>query len=429
MRYDSLQAWLQWLETCHPQEIDLGLERVNKVAQSLELSFTGAKVVTVAGTNGKGSCVALLSSLLTAAGYRTAAYTSPHLLNYNERIVIAGEAVDDGEIVAAFDRIDRARQSTSLTYFEFGTLAALDIFNRHELDVIILEVGLGGRLDAVNIIDPDVAVISSIAIDHQDWLGDDREKIGWEKAGIIRRDKPLVCGDLDPPESIGRAVIEAGARLYQRDEHFHVLGLPNKRWQWQGQGQGLDADSCRLDNLPQPVLSIDNVATALQAIELLGLPIDSSVFQTLPSIKLPGRFEQRVHRGHQLVLDVAHNPAAARNLASCLQHTGGPGRTFALLAMMGDKDCDGLVGALESSVDAWYVVDLKDISRAMAAVELAAYIHRQTDLEPAIYPGPEEGLNAALAAMTDLDRLVVTGSFLLVADVMKLINSGVSLNE
>jgi dihydrofolate synthase/folylpolyglutamate synthase len=427
MRYDSLHDWLQWLETCHPQEIDLGLERVNSVAQRLELSFAGVKVVTVAGTNGKGSCVALLSSLLTAAGYRTAAFTSPHLLNYNERIVITGEAVDDGEIVAAFDRIDRARQSISLTYFEFGTLAALDIFKRHELDVIILEVGLGGRLDAVNIIDADVAVISSIAIDHQDWLGDDREKIGWEKAGIIRRNKPLVCGDLDPPESIRRAVIEAGARLYQRDEHFRAIELPNKCWQWQGEGP--DADPCLLDNLPQPVLSIDNAATALQAIELLGLPIDNSVYQELASITLPGRFEQQLYRGHQLILDVAHNPAAARNLANCLQQSAVSGRTFMLLAMMGDKDCAGLVSELESSVDAWYVADLKNFPRAMAASELARYIHRQTDWEPAIYPSPEEGLNAILEAMTELDRLVVAGSFLLVADVKKLINSGVSLNE
>jgi dihydrofolate synthase/folylpolyglutamate synthase len=427
MRYDSLQDWLQWLETCHPQEIDLGLERVNRVAQRLELSFTEVKVVTVAGTNGKGSCVTLLSSLLTAAGYRTAAYTSPHLLHYNERIVIAGEAVADDEIVASFDRIDRARQSISLTYFEFGTLAALDIFNRHALDVIILEVGLGGRLDAVNIIDADVAVITSIAIDHQDWLGDDREKIGCEKAGIIRRNKPLVCGDLDPPESIRRAVIEAGARLYQRDEHFRVIGLPNKQWQWLG--EGLDAETHLLDSLPQTALSIDNAATALQAIALLGLPIDSSVYQQLASITLPGRFEQQVYHGHQLILDVAHNPAAARNLASCLQQTVGSGRTFMLLAMMVDKDCAGMVNELESSVDAWYAVDLKNLPRAMAASELARYIHRQTDREPAIYPSPEEGLNAVLETMTELDRLVVAGSFLLVSDVKKLINSGVSLNE
>lgn len=427
MRHDSLPAWLQWLETCHPREIDLGLERVNSVAQRLELSFAGVKVLTVAGTNGKGSCVALLSSLLTAAGYRTAAYTSPHLLNYNERIVIAGEAVNDGEIVAAFDRIDRARQSISLTYFEFGTLAALDIFNRHALDVIILEVGLGGRLDAVNIIDADVAVITSIAIDHQDWLGDDREKIGWEKAGIVRRGKPLVCGDLDPPESIRQAVIKAGARLYQRDEHFRVLDLPNQCWQWQG--EGLDANICQLDNLPQPVLSIDNVATALQAIELLDLPIDSSIYPMLASITLPGRFEQQLYRGHQLILDVAHNPAAARHLAGSLQQTGCSGRTFMLLAMMGDKDCAGLISELESSVDAWYLVDFKNLPRVMAASELARYIHRQTGVEPAIYPSPEEGLNAILEVMSDVDRLVVAGSFLLVADVLKLINSGVSLNE
>lgn len=427
MRYDSLQCWLQWLETCHPQDIDLGLDRINSVAKKLELSFAGTKVVTVAGTNGKGSCVALLSSLLTAAGYRTAAYTSPHLLNYNERIVVAGEAVDDNEIVTAFDRIDCARQSISLTYFEFGTLAALDIFNRHALDVIILEVGLGGRLDAVNIIDADVAIITSIAIDHQDWLGDDREKIGWEKAGIIRRDKPIVCGDLDPPDVIRRAATEAGAKLYQRNEHFRIVDLPNNRWQWQGTGP--DTAEVLLDDLPQAVLSIDNVATALQAIELLALPVDGSVYQTLGSVSLPGRFEQRVYRGRQLILDVAHNPAAALNLANRLQQTGGSGRTFMLLAMMGDKDCVGWVSALKSEVDCWAVVNLKHIPRAIAADELAGYIHQQTGCEPVIYQGPEEGLNGVLEAMTDLDRLVVAGSFLLVADVMKLINSGGSFNE
>lgn len=427
MRFDVLSDWLQWLESSHPREIDLGLERVNSVAQRLGLSFQGVKVVTVAGTNGKGSCVALLSSLLTAAGYRTATYTSPHILNYNERIVITGEAVNDGQIVAAFDRIDCARQSISLSYFEFGTLAALDIFSRQLLDVIILEVGLGGRLDAVNIVDADVAVITSIAIDHQDWLGDDRESIGWEKAGILRRGKPLVCGDLAPPGSIKRAALEGGATLYQRDEHFGVLVQPNNRWLWYGQGP--DGSKRELDDLPQPLLSIDNAATALQAIELLGLPVGRCACEALASVALPGRFEQLLYHGRQLILDVAHNPAAALSLANSLQKTASSGRTFILLAMMGDKDCAGMISALQSSIDVWYVVGLGNIPRAMGAAQLAQCIRQQSASELHICPGPEEGLRAIFAVMTDLDRLVVAGSFFLVADVIKLINSGGCLGE
>lgn len=427
MRYDALPDWLQWLESCHPREIDLGLERVGGVAQRLGLSFSDTKVVTVAGTNGKGSCVGLLSSLLTAAGYRTATYTSPHLLNYNERIVIAGVAVDDCQLVAAFDRIDGARQAISLSYFEFGTLAALDLFNRQELDVIILEVGLGGRLDAVNIIDADVAVITSIAIDHQDWLGDDREKIGREKAGILRRNKPLVCGDLDPPDSIKCAAIEGGARLYQRDEHFAAINQPGNRWQWQG--QGLDGSKRQLDNLPQPMLSKDNVATALQVIELLCLPVDEAVYQGLDSVSLPGRFELREYQGLQLILDVAHNPAAALNLVNSLQKTSCSGRTFMLLAMMSDKDCAAMISVLQSSIDVWYVVDLENIPRAMGAAALAQAVGQQTDGELHIHPDPEAGLRAVFATMTEQDRLVVAGSFILVGDVIKLINSGRCLSE
>lgn len=427
MRYQTLAHWLHWLESCHPQEIELGLDRVSSVAQRLGFSFGDAKVVTVAGTNGKGSCVALLTSLLSAAGLRTAAYTSPHLLHYNERIRIDGEAVSDSQVIAAFDRIDQARENISLTYFEFGTLAALDIFSGQSLDVIILEVGLGGRLDAVNIIDPDIAVITSIALDHQDWLGDDREQIGREKAGIIRRAKPLVCGELDPPGSIAQAVVEVGARLYQRDQQFTIKQSSAGSYSWQG--ESLDGSGRIIDNLPQPALSIDNVATVLQVLELLNLAIDDADYANIASITLPGRLQRQCYNGRRLILDVAHNPAAAHKLATSLRQAEVTGRTYILLTMMADKDAAGFIAALDGLVDGWYVADLENVPRAMAASELASYIQQVNHQPVASYPSPAQGFSAALAIMGDNDRLLVAGSFLLVAEVMKIINSGEDLNE
>lgn len=239
MRFTTLDEWLQWLECQHPRAIDLGLERVSVVAKALNIALA-MPVITVAGTNGKGSCVALSSAILRAEGYRVGTYTSPHLVHYHERIVIAGRCVHDEELLLAFSAIDEARGATSLTYFEFGTLAALWLFQRAELDVVILEVGLGGRLDAVNIVDADIAIVSSIAIDHEAWLGRDREVIGREKAGVFRQGRIAVVGDVDPPQSVLNYGRDIGASVLCRDRDYSYRESANQ-WQW----QGLDAQGDR----------------------------------------------------------------------------------------------------------------------------------------------------------------------------------------
>ncbi|HSP00336.1 MAG TPA: bifunctional tetrahydrofolate synthase/dihydrofolate synthase, partial [Thioalkalivibrio sp.] len=312
MRFDTLEQWLAWQETLHPKAIDLGLERVARVAGRLGLLEPSHAVITVAGTNGKGSTVALLDAIYRAAGYRVCTYTSPHLLRYNERIRIHGALASDEALCRAFDAVDTARGEESLSYFEFGTLAALWLFWEAAPDVAILEVGLGGRLDAVNIIDSDVAVITSIGIDHEAWLGSDREVIGAEKAGVFRAARPAVCGDPRPPASIQRRALDLGAKLYMagRDFSWQAAAL-GQGWQWQGPGAVVLAD------LPLPALfgpiQLNNAASALTAVTLLQARLAVSreaLARGLQQVRLPGRFQQ-LRDKPLVILDVAHNPQGA----------------------------------------------------------------------------------------------------------------------
>lgn len=264
----SLSEWLTWMEQCHPAEIELGLERVSRVAESLQLDLSASTVVTIAGTNGKGSTLTFLNRIYREAGYRVGAYTSPHFIDYNERVQINGVNASDQQLCDAFQKIDQARGDIPLTYFEFGTLAALVIFSAEKPDLVLLEVGLGGRLDAVNIIDPDIAVVTTVAIDHVDWLGDDRNKIGYEKAGIFRAGRPAVCGDLDPPPSVAEYAAQIGAQLYQSGTHFSITADENG-WNWFAQGEPEPV----ISQLPLPALPLQNAATALQAVQLIPLPV------------------------------------------------------------------------------------------------------------------------------------------------------------
>jgi len=414
----DLPGWLQRLERLHPREIELGLKRVSRVWSRMRPDgLAGCRIITIAGTNGKGSCAALLEAILSAGGYRTGCYTSPHLLRYNERIRIDGQEASDQVICDAFQRIDACRGDISLTYFEFGTLAALDILAGHSLDALILEVGLGGRLDAVNIVDPDLALITGVDLDHMDWLGSDRDSIALEKAGILRPDRPAVYGDLRAPGSLLRRAAELAAPLYRlgRDYRYaeHAGG-----WQWEGLGHTRFA-------LPMPGLrggcQLRNAAAVLMVLELLSsaLPVDQvAVRRGLLSPTLPGRF-QVLPGDVSLVLDVAHNPQAAGVLAHNLAELAPRGRVHAVFAMLKDKDLEGVLAAIAGRIDTWHLAQLPG-SRALARGRLVARVGRAVPGVPlAGYDSVPLALEGARRVAAPGDVVLVFGSFLTVARVLE----------
>jgi dihydrofolate synthase / folylpolyglutamate synthase len=414
MHEPDLAEWLNKLTMLHPRSIDLSLERIKEVATRLSIWPIKCPVITVAGTNGKGSCVTLLESILLAAGYRAGAYFSPHLIHFNERIRYQGSTATDAEICSAFSRIEHARNNISLTYFEFATLAAILIFQQQQLDVWILEVGLGGRLDAVNIFDADVAMISTIALDHTDWLGNTREKIGFEKAGIIRAHKPVICGDFAVPESIQHYAAELKAPLYCQTTDF-AYSRQDYYWMWWNrEGQ--------LTDLPLLQFELQNAATVLQAIHHLPQPLKVSVDairQGLQQARLPGRFQIIPGKIVQ-ILDVAHNPAAGELLAKRLATEPCSGHTLAVVAMLADKDRQGTLTPLLSLVDKWYVASL-NIPRGGEAADLAAILKNLGAEQIHEHAEVEAAYQACLAAATEGDRILIFGSFYTVAAVLKVL--------
>ncbi|RME32680.1 MAG: bifunctional tetrahydrofolate synthase/dihydrofolate synthase [Gammaproteobacteria bacterium] len=419
-RFHSLSEWLAWQEGLHVREIDLGLERVREVASRLDLLSPDYHVITVAGTNGKGSCVEMLQAILSAAGYRVGSYTSPHLLHYNERIRVGGEMVTDEALCRAFAEVDRARGETSLTYFEFGTLAALYLFRQAGLDAAVLEVGLGGRLDAVNLLDAEAALVTSIDLDHVEWLGESREEIAREKAGIFRPGAVAVCAEADPP----RTLLEEAQRLRTRrlanrlDYHYREAG---RRWDFECGEQ-------RLQGLPRPALEgsfqLQNAAAVLALLTGLRevLPVArEAIEQGLREVRLAGRI-QRVPGPVELILDVAHNPQAASVLASQLRERPARGRTWCLLGMLRDKDCAGVGQILGPLVDGWHVCTLQ-ATRGAAAPLLADSLRvAGVEGEIAVHESVEQGYRAVLSRARPGDRVVVMGSFLTVGAVLPLIS-------
>ncbi len=414
MLFNTLAEWLAWQETLHPQAIDLGLSRVSRVLERMGLPAHQPFTISVGGTNGKGSCVAMLDSILRASGYRTGTYTSPHILRYNERICVNGQPVGDDQLMQAFQRIDEAREGTSLSFFEFGTLAALDIFSGENIDIRTLEVGLGGRLDAVNMVNADIALIATIDIDHQEWLGHTREAIGHEKAGIFREGRPAVIADPDVPHSVIQTADELGTHLYRQGHEFGFQ-REGHTWSWWGDGS-------TLTGLPYPAIPGDhqllNASAVIQCLQLARheKPIaDADVTRGLTDVRLPGRF-QFFPGKIPVLLDVAHNPQAVAILAGHLrQHF--PGRKIrAIFSVMRDKDIAGMIELISDVVDSWYLAPLP-MPRAAASEELAEILHNAGIRR--VQQGFTDVADACRAARQDADPgdlLLVFGSFFLVSD-------------
>ncbi len=412
----TLDAWLAHLEAAHPMGIDLGLERVARVARRMGLldAPVAGRLITVAGTNGKGSTVAMLDALAQAHGLSTAAYTSPHLLRYNERLRLSGVEASDALLIDGFTAVEKARVDgppVSLTYFEVGTLGALWAISRQRPDLAILEVGLGGRLDAVNIMDPDVAVITTVAQDHAAYLGHDLENIGREKAGILRAGRPAVLGSASLPASVRGVARELDAPVFALDEAFCRQG-DGEEWCWSG--RDLTGQSVEIEALPDPGLPLDNVATALQALMLAGVELNAAACcHALAAVRLPGRMQWR----GQWCLDVGHNPHAATYLASRMLARPCTGRTIALLGMLVDKDADGVIEALQPAVDAWVAVSLEG-DRARTASDLAARVIARGGSVWHCADSPVAGAAWLAAHLMPEDRVLVCGSFFTVAAVL-----------
>lgn len=428
----TLPDWLAHIERIHPKSIDMGLDRIRVVAARLGLTRPAPCVITAGGTNGKGSTVAFLEAIARAAGLRVGTYTSPHLLAFNERVRIDGVDIADASLIDAFEDIEAARlqgEEVALTYFEYATLAALVVFERSQLDLAVLEVGLGGRLDATNLIDADVAVITTVDLDHQDYLGDDREAIGFEKAGIARAWKPLVLGDDDPPSSVLRHAYAIGASCIRANCDFFFdrnptdVDVPDvasraSAWTWREVGYEIDLPMPSLD---APV-QLRNAAVAIAALRATDLSItDDAIAHGIASARVAGRLQQFERTGVTVVLDVAHNPQAARELAAWLDTARTAGRTHVVFAALGDKDVRGVVDALGSRVDAWHLAGLNG-PRAIDADTLAARLDDTAALAATRHARVGDALAHVLGAAREGDRVLVFGSFHTVADALRVLD-------
>ncbi|TWI53091.1 dihydrofolate synthase/folylpolyglutamate synthase [Pseudomonas duriflava] len=414
----TLSDWLSYFEQLHPSAIEMGLERSRTVFQSLGLGRLAPRVVTVTGTNGKGSTCAFLAELLSEAGLRVGVYSSPHLLRYNERVVIEGCEVDDDTLCEAFSAVEAARGSVSLTYFEMGTLAAFWLFARARLDAVVLEVGLGGRLDAVNLVDADIALVTSIGLDHAEWLGNTRDSVAFEKAGIFRAERPAICGDLDPPAILSEQARKLGTPLLRRGVEFD-LALDQDCWHWRGVSS--NGTALTLQNLPLLPLPLENAALALQAFASLNLVwVPEQVIQALGRTRVAGRLDRRQVRvagkNIHLLLDVGHNPHAASYLARRLKERPLAGRRLAAFGLLSDKDLEGVVAPLVDTFEQWAVAALPT-PRSRQPSELADVLQRH-GAHVTIRCDMAEALRWLVNLASEDDEIVVFGSFYSVAEAM-----------
>ena len=415
----TLADWLEYIERVHPKSIEMGLERLRAVASRLDLKLQ-CKVITVAGTNGKGSTCAMLESILLAAGYKVAAYIKPHLIRFNERARVNGREVRDELLIREFEAVEAARGETALTYFEFSTLAILRCFQQADVDIAILEVGMGGRLDAVNLIDADCSIVTAIDIDHAEYLGGTREAIGWEKANVYRAGKPAICSDPSPPESLQAYAKSIGADLWLFGRDFNYSG-DRLQWTYGGRSQrrgGLAYPALRGAN---QLLNASGVLAALEALrDSIHVPAQA-VRQGLALVELPGRFQVLAGKP-TIVLDVGHNPHAAGHLAQNLDQMGFFPYTWAVLGMMREKDVGAVIRHLKTRIDHWFLTDQPG-ARGAKAEEL-----KQALIREGVEPGPEhqietfasptEAFDAARGRVAENDRILVFGSFITVGQIM-----------
>ena len=435
---NDLSFWLSYIESLNTKEIELGLSRVFRVAQNLGIKTVADKIIMVAGTNGKGSCVAVMDIMLRDLGYRVGCYTSPHISRFSERIKLGDAEVGEEILCAAFFAVENARGDIKLTYFEFTTLVAFLVFSKRKLDFALLEIGLGGRLDAVNIIDADVSVITSIDLDHQEWLGNDRESIGREKAGIIKKNRPVVYGDKDPTKSVLSTAESLNSKVFLKGRDFgHQIKAEDKSFDWFG---GINMSE-NVSELPIPNLAIENASIGMQALSLVGIGIDNPVLRSsLRRLYLPGRFERCADAltGVSVVLDVAHNPAAASMLARNIHRELDINRRIkqisVVIGLMADKDVEGFVSELRPFVDTWYVAELDD-PRAMPSMNLAACLGTEDQIT---FPNGRAFVECYNQACADLfsyqqkeaeseGLIIVTGSFLCVSAVQESVERNMKL--
>ncbi|HRA02511.1 MAG TPA: bifunctional tetrahydrofolate synthase/dihydrofolate synthase [Thermomonas sp.] len=404
----TLADWLAHIERQHPKSIDMGLQRVREVAARMRLPRPAKRVITVGGTNGKGSTVAFVEAIARAHGWKVGCYTSPHLLRYNERVRIDGVDAGDAALVAGFEAVEAARGDTPLTYFEYGTLCALWLFARSKLDLAVLEVGLGGRLDAVNVVDADASIITTVDLDHQDWLGEDIEAIGFEKAGIARPFKPLVLGDDDPPASVLRHAYAIGAQSWRIANDFFAEPLDAETWRWREVGFSMD--------LPMPALAapvqLRNAACAIAAVRTLRARIDKQTYaEGVANARVAGRLQRFERNGAEVVVDVGHNPQAARALAAWLRAQPRR-RTLAVYAALADKDVAGVAQALAGVVDGWHIAGLSDAGpRGLGVDDFARQLAGTAAADAARHVGVDAALQAAMAQAGPGGRVLVFGSF------------------
>ncbi len=417
----NLDQWLDHQQRVHPSAIALGLERVSAVAARLELLRPARCVITVGGTNGKGSTVAFVEAIARAARYRVGAYTSPHLLRYNERIRIDGEDAEDAALITAFEKIEVARGQTPLTYFEYGTLAALLLFSEAKLDLAVLEVGLGGRLDAVNLVDADVAIVTTVALDHMKFLGNDRESIAGEKAGIFRSGRPAVIAEADPPVALVRHADRIGAKTLRAGQHYKFGDRLDGKWFWQDDALKLELAKPRLIAPAQTA----NAAAAIAALRALHetLPVSAEqIAAGVAAASAPARL-QRIPGPVEILIDVAHNPQAAQQLAQWMMRNRPAGATQAVFAALADKDVPNIAGALLSCVDQWHLAGLPEVAGRGQSIEqlwrrLSGLLSRTLSSR---HDTVAEALAAARAQAHPGDRIVVFGSFHTAAAALQLL--------
>ncbi|NGZ12482.1 bifunctional tetrahydrofolate synthase/dihydrofolate synthase [Vibrio aestuarianus] len=403
----SLAVWLDYLANIHTSAIDLGLDRVQAVAQKANLTKPAPTVITVAGTNGKGSTCAIMEAILLDAGYRVGVYSSPHLIRYNERVRINGLELSDEKHAQSFSFIEEQRGEISLSLFEFGTLAALRLFQTEKVDVVLLEVGLGGRLDATNVVDHDVSVITSLAIDHVDWLGDDINVIGYEKAGIYRSGKPAICGQPKPPATVAAHADDIGALLHQVGIQFSYELVSDTTWNWR-------SGRFELTQLPVPSLPLPNAATALMALGCAELDLsDINIVNGLKNVTLAGRM-QKISDAPTIILDVAHNPHSAQYLADQLQQQYAQRTIHMVVGMLHDKDVESTLKQLQPISSAWYPASLSG-PRAAKAEELCRHLEQYVGQ----FTNPVSAFEAAMAQAKENDVIVVVGSFHTVGEVLE----------